>query len=251
MIDFSIVIITFNEEKLIEKCIDAASKVSNDIVVIDSHSTDKTSEIVKSKGARIFLKKWRGYSFAKNFGTEQCKNDWIISIDADEILSDELIVTINNLVPKTNTIYQINILGNFLGKWVKHSGWYPSWKKRIYNKNERRWDNAKVHEALTSKGGINLKKIKGNVLHYSYISINDIEEKTIRYAKLLAREMIKNKNTPSLLKQILGPQYKFINTFIFKLGFLDGKTGYLISKMNSDVVRKKIHYFKVFTKKTQ
>ena len=251
MAKFSVVIITLNEEKRIGKCIDAAHQISDDIVVIDSFSTDNTQKIATKKGAKVFLKKWEGYSTAKNFGAEKCNNDWIISIDADEFISEKLAENINELNPRTNTVYLVNVFGNFLGKWVKYSGWYPSWKKRIYNKKNFKWDNSVVHEKLTGDIEFELLKIGGDLYHYSYDTIEDVNEKTERYAKLLAKELFKNGKKIGLLKQIFGPLYKFINTYIFKLGILDGFTGYKISKMNSEVVRKKILYYKEFKKLTQ
>jgi len=240
---FSVVIITLNEEKIIEKCIKAARKVSDDIIVVDSESTDKTAFIAKEQGAKVFITKWLGYSETKNFGVSKAKYDWIISIDADEVLSNELINSINHLKPQPKTIYLINILSNFLGSWVKHSNWYPSWKKRIYNKKEFSWDGAEVHEALIGIKEFSLVKLKGHVFHYSYETENDVLLKTERYSKLLAKEMIKNGKNLGGMKRLFGPIYKFIYTYFIKLGILDGKAGYKISKMNATVVRKKIYYY--------
>jgi len=245
MSNFSVVIITLNEEKNIGRCIESASLVSDDIVIIDAMSTDKTVQIAKSRGARVVVKKWEGYSENKNVGAELAKNDWIISIDADEVISDELARSILNIEKNENTIYQINRLNNFLGKWVKHSGWYPSWKKRIYNKNKYHWNEAAVHEDLVGHSPMKLKKIKGRLLHYSYQSQMDVDLKIDRYSKLLAKDIIKNKKHIRGVKRFFGPTYKFINTFIFKFGFLDGITGYKISKMNAKVVREKIKQYDI------
>ncbi len=246
MNQFSILIITYNEEKIIGRCIDAAAKISNDIVIVDAYSEDKTVEIAKSKGANVFLKKWEGYSEAKNFGADKCKNDWVISLDADEIVSEEFIRNIKKLKPVDNIIYQINIKGNFLGKWIYYSGWYPSWKKRIYNKKYFFWNDAVVHESLVGKIEFDLKKIKGDILHYSYDNPDDVNIKSDRYAKLLAKSMVKNNNKPSMLKRLLGSRFKFINTYFFKLGFLDGRAGFRIAKMNAEIVKKKIYYYDLY-----
>ena len=249
MSKFSVVIITLNEEKNIARCIDAASRISNDIIVVDAQSNDNTVKIAKNKGAKVYVQEWKGYSKTKNFGAEMALNEWIVSIDADEVISDELSTSINNIKLKDNTIYQINVLSNFLGSWVKFSGWYPSWKKRIYNKKIFSWNSAVVHEALVGEVDCELVKIKGNLLHFSYQSPKDIEIKIERYSKLLAKEMIKKGKKIGVLKYLFGPTYKFINTFIFKLGILDGITGYRISLMNAKVVRGKIKYYKHLTKK--
>jgi len=242
---FSVVIITFNEEKNIAVCIEAASKVSNDIVVVDSKSTDNTVQIAESLGARVIVKDWEGFSVNKNTGAKFALNDWIISIDADEVITDELANNILTVEKKSNTVYQINILSNFLGKWVKYSGWYPSWKKRIYNKKMFRWNNAFVHEALVGENIMELKKIKGQLLHYSYQKQKDVDVKVERYSKLLAKEIVNKGKRIGIVKRFFGPLYKFVNTFIFKLGFLDGITGYKISKMNAKVVKEKIKQYDI------
>lgn len=246
---FSVVIITLNEEINIGRCIDAASLVSDDIVVVDSGSSDKTVVIAKEKGVKVFIREWEGFSSAKNFGAEKTAFDWIVSIDADEVITHELASNINSVELNEKTIYQINVLSNFLGVWVKYSGWYPSWKKRIYNKNIYHWNNAEVHEALVGEKKHKLQKLKGDLLHYSYISTEDVETKVERYSKLLAKGMVKNKKSVGGMKRYFGPTYKFVNTFIFKLGVLDGVTGYKISKMNARVVAEKIKYYDFLKKR--
>jgi len=248
MSKFSVVIITLNEERNISKCIDAALMVSDDIIIVDAKSNDNTVKIAKEKGAKVYIQEWKGYSKAKNFGAKMASNDWIISIDADEVISEKLSSSIQNIDLKDNTVYQINVLSNFLGSWVKFSGWYPSWKKRIYNKTLFGWNNAEVHEALTGKIDYELLGLEGNLLHFSYQSPEDVEIKIERYSKLLAKEIIKKGKRIGVLKRLFGPTYKFINTFIFKLGILDGITGYKISIMNAKVVRGKIKHYDYLTK---
>ncbi len=249
MTKFSAVVITLNEEDHIAQCIEALKAVSNDIVVVDAYSSDKTVEIARASGAEVYKKEWQGYGIAKNFGASKCKNDWIISIDADEVISKELADSINKLNTDDKTAYKINILSNFLGTWIRHSGWYPEWKVRIYNKNVFYWDDKKVHEKLISKEeDCAIKKLKGVLYHYSYLSLNEVEEKTERYAKLLAKEMLRKNKKPSIIKVMFGPAFKFFRIYILDLGILDGKSGYLIGKMNSEVVRRKIKYYHLLEK---
>ncbi len=249
MTKFSAVVITLNEEEHIAQCIEALKAVSDDIVVVDAYSNDKTVEIAQSSGARVYKKEWQGYGISKNFGASKCKNDWIISIDADEVISKELAHSINKLDTDDKTAYKINILSNFLGAWIRHSGWYPEWKVRIYNKNVFSWDDKEVHEKLISKEKeYTIKKLKGVLYHYSYSSVEEVEEKTERYAKLLAKEMIRKNKKPSIMKVMFGPAFKFFRIYILELGILDGKSGYLIGKMNSEVVRRKIKYYGLLEK---
>ncbi len=196
MSKFSVVIITLNEERNIAKCIDAALKVSNDIIIVDAQSNDNTAKIAEEKGAKVYVQKWKGYSKAKNFGAKMASNDWIVSIDADEVVSEKLSSSIQNIDLKDGTVYQINVLSNFLGSWVKFSGWYPSWKKRIYNKKLFSWNSAVVHEALTGEIDYKLVKLEGNLLHFSYQSPEDVKIKIERYSKLLAKEIINAKHAP-------------------------------------------------------
>ncbi len=249
MTKFSAVVITLNEEERIEECLKALKAVSDDIVVVDACSSDNTVEIARALGAKVYTKKWEGYGISKNYGASKCKNDWIISIDADEIISEELAESIKKLMPEYGTSYKINRLSNFLGVWIRHSGWHPDWKVRIYNKNLLSWDYKEVHEKLISKGrNLSTKKMKGILYHYSYPRFEDVEDKTERYARLLAKEMIKKNKKPSVLKTMFGPAFKFFRTYILDLGILDGKSGYLISKMNYEVVKRKIKYYNLLEK---
>ncbi len=249
MYKFSVVIITLNEENNIGKCVRSANKVSDDVIVIDSGSTDNTINVAKENGAKVYNVDWMGYSRTKNYGVEKAANEWILSMDADEFLSDKLIRSLKNTILENGTIYLINRLSSFLGKWVRHSGWHPEWKKRLYNKNEFHWNDAKVHEELTGYIKPNTIKLDGILYHYSYISEKDVKDKTEKYARLLALEMQRKGKPPKTLKRLFGAKYKFINTFIFKLGFLDGITGYRVSIMNSRVVDLKLKYYKFIKNK--
>ena len=225
----SAVIITNNESKNIAKCICAIQKVSQDIVVIDSFSEDDTPEICRELGARVFQKKWAGYAKNKNFGNQQAKNDWILSIDADEILSDELITAIQELSLQKGEVYTLDRLNNFCGQWIKHCGWYPDWKKRIFNRTEVEWKGDYVHEILSFPTTFKVKKLKGVLYHYSYDSLEDHAARLRVYAKLAAEDLQANGKKVTSLKLWASPAIRFIKTYFIKLGILDGKNGLTIS----------------------
>ncbi len=236
---FSIVIITFNEEKIIEKCITACQKVSNDIVVIDSFSTDKTEEICKQLGVHFIQQKWLGYSQQKNFGNTKTKNDWILSIDADEILTEDFIKEIQALqFSNAKNIYKICRLNNYCQQWIKHGRWYPEWRNRLFNKQFVEWNGDIVHENLSAKKGgflndFSFIKINGNVFHYSMQSKKEHLEKAEKYATLSAQKMNAKNQKATFIKRFLSPASRFLVDFFLKFGFLDGKLGYQIAKISA------------------
>ena len=229
MEDLSAVIIANNESENITKCIQALQKITQDIVVVDSFSEDNTVEICKALGARVFQKKWAGYAQNKNYGNQQAKHDWIISIDADEIVSEELIHSIQQLSLQKGEVYSLDRLNNFCGQWIKHCGWYPDWKKRIFNRTEVQWEGDYVHEILAVPSQLKVKKISGILYHYSYDNLEDHAKRLRIYANLAAEDMHVNGKKASILKIWISPAIRFIKTYFLKLGILDGKNGLIIS----------------------
>ena len=246
---FSTVIIARNEEKRIRQCIESALRISSDVIVVDSGSSDRTVELAKESGARVFEYGWYGYGANKNFGNEQAQNDWIISIDGDEIISPELARVLLGLNPEMGTVYQLNSMVNYGGTWIKHSGWYPQWKHRIFNKTECKWNDALVHEDLTPISNKKVKRLKGDLLHYSYETIEEHHQKINDYAELKANSWIDSGKNPSFMKRWLGGPFNFFKTFILKAGFLDGWAGWSIALMDARMARLQIHYFDELKKK--
>ena len=241
----SAVVIAKNEEKNIGNCVEALSKVTDDIIVLDSGSTDRTVEIAESFGAHVVHVKWQGYGPTKNLAIEHVKYPWILSIDADEVLSQELIEEIKLLGLTPKNIYAINILTNYCGKWIYHSGWYPSYKKRLYHSGFVKWDEREVHENLSwSDREIKVVRLKNKLLHYSYPTAADHFRKTDAYAKLGAEHLVKSGKNVSLVKKVFGPGFRFFRMYILKRGFLDGKAGFLLALRESAMVRKRYDYYK-------
>ena len=247
---FSIVIITRNEARRIKDVIQAALRVTDDVIIVDSGSTDETLAIVNNLNIQMYSIGWNGYGANKNFGNEKAKNDWIISIDGDEVLSNQLIATLNDLSPKGNHIYQINSKVIYNGKWIKYSGWYPKWKNRVFNKKEVKWNKDLVHEDLEPLKNKSFVKLKGDIIHFSYDSLQEHRNKLLEYAHLKAEEMIRKGVKPSYSKKWLGPYFSFFKTLILNLGFLDGKNGWNIAKMNGELIKKEIQFFENLQKKS-
>jgi len=234
---FSVVIITYNEEKIIEKCLLAAKQVSDDIVVIDSFSVDKTKAICEKLGANVIQQKWLGYSAQKNFANSYCNYDWILFLDADEILSEKAILEYKQIkFTDKNIIYEISRLNNYCGKWIKHGRWYPEWRKRLYNKNFAQWNNDLVHEdveTIEKLAKYKLVRLQGDVFHYSMQSKAEHLEKIELYARLSSEKLFSKSKKATFIKRFLSPISRFLVDFILKFGFLDGKLGFQIAWLSA------------------
>lgn len=242
----SAVVIAKNEESSIGDCVIALTKVSDDVIVLDSGSEDRTIELARKAGAIVHSVKWIGYGPTKNLGLNYAKHPWILSIDADEVLSDELIEEINTLGLNPKYVYAINILTNYCGKWIYHSGWYPSYKKRLYHSKFVEWDEREVHENLKWEDSeIQVKKLENKLLHYSYPSAEDHYRKADQYAKLGADHLLKNGKKVNVFKKLFGPSFRFFRMYILKLGILDGSAGFLLAYREAGMVRKRYKYYKL------
>lgn len=226
----SATIITYNEEKNIERCLKSLQGVADEIIVVDSFSNDRTKEICAKYNVSFFERKFKGYSDQKNWAIEQTTNDIILSIDADEELSEKL----KNSILEVKNNWQLdgyffNRMTNYCGKWVKHSGWYPDKQFRLWDKSMGKWNENKIHEKvqleLTSSTGF----LKGDLLHYSFYSIHQHIAQINKYSELKADQLyLKGKKT-NILKIIFKPLIKFLKHYIINFGFLDGFTGLVIS----------------------
>jgi glycosyltransferase involved in cell wall biosynthesis len=230
----SAVIITHNESKNIEKCLISLIEVADEIVIVDAFSEDDTVKISYKYNARIYQQRWMGYSWNKNFGNKNAKFDYILSIDADEVLSEELRSSILAVKPSLSGIYCFNRLANYCGKWVYHCGWYPDKKTRLFNRNEASWEGDFVHEHLKIKEGIEQTHLTGDLLHYSFKSLSDHVQRVEKYSSLAAQQIYLNKNLMmAFLNLIFGPMLKFLKCYFLKRGFLDGFYGFCISIISS------------------
>lgn len=238
------VIITYNEEENIADCINSAKGIVKEVIVVDANSEDNTVNIAKGLDAKVYTKDWTTFGEQKNFGSAQSNLDWILSIDADERVDDDLKRELIDLQLNKDNIYELNVKTNYLGKWIRYCGWYPSYKRRLYNKQISKWNSDLVHERLISETKLEAIRLKGNLLHYSYPSLERHHQKIHNYAMLTAKKWQQQNKTPSILKKLFGPSFRFVKTYIFRLGILDGKEGFMISKMSFLLVKEQLNYFK-------
>ena len=227
----SAVIVTFNEE---EKIADAIRSVAwaDEILVVDSESVDHTREIARELGARVMIEKWRGFSGQKQFATDQASNDHIFSLDADERVSDRLKDEIVKIRDSGVTVdgYRIPRLSTYLGREIHHSGWYPDWQLRFFDRTKGRWKDVAVHESIEMAEGATVSQLSGDILHFSIDSVKQHAEMIdTRYAPLSAQAMFDRGTRTSLLKIALSPVITFLQTYLIKLGVLDGFAGLVIS----------------------
>lgn len=247
----SVVIITFNEEANIRRCINAAWTVADEIIVVDSCSTDQTPQICKELNVHFFTRKWEGYSKTKNFGNQQAHHSYILSLDADEVISDELRQSILNQKDTLSGAYQFNRLTNYAGKWIKHCGWYPDTKIRLFPKDKAQWEGDFVHETLVIDPAIQIKHLQGDLFHYSYNSVSDHKIRIEKYSDLHAQKMYSEGKKAGAIKLLMAPAAKFFRDYFINLGFLDGKAGYIICRLSAIAVFKKYSKLRALNKQTE
>ena len=234
MVKVSAVIITYNEEINISRCLDSLLKIMDEIIVVDSYSNDKTEEICKKYPVKFIKKEWMGYSATKNFGNNLATNDFILSIDADEALSEELKASILKIKNSSTPLeaYKVNRLTNYCGSWIHHCGWYPDTKLRLWDKTKGEWEGD-IHEEVKFKTNASVGTLKGDLYHYSYHSIAQHIKQADKFTDLTAKDAFEKGKTSGILKILYKPFHKFIRDYIFKLGFLDGYHGYIVCKTSA------------------
>ena len=226
----SAVIITYNEERNIARCIDSIAEVADEILVIDSYSTDKTPDICRKKGAKVLQNAFEGYSDQKNYGNERAAYDYILSLDADEALSSELAASIIAVKNADQPIpCKFNRMTNYCGRWIRFGGWYPDRKLRLWDRREGKWKGSKVHEKVVLFSGGKEKHLKGDLLHYSYYNIEEHHRQIEKYSKLAAEDALEKGKKSNYFKLIVNPALKFFRDYILRLGFLDGYYGYIVA----------------------
>jgi len=232
MIKLSAVIITLNEEKNIRRCLESLKPVADEIIVVDSLSTDKTKEICLEFGVRFVEQKFLGYIEQKNYALSLSRFDFVLSVDADEALDSQLQKEI--LKVKSHfafDAYEFNRLTMYNGHWVRHCGWYPDKKLRLVKKEKAHWGGTNPHDALIVDGMLGY--IPGDLLHYSYDSISSHVLQTNKFSTIEAQSLFKRGKRASLLKLVTRPPYQFLKDYILKKGFLDGRYGFIICLINS------------------
>ncbi|HEY0741461.1 MAG TPA: glycosyltransferase family 2 protein [Chryseosolibacter sp.] len=227
----SVVIITFNEQENIEDCLKSVLKVADEIVVVDSFSTDQTRAICEKFPVRFILNPFVGHIQQKNFAMQQATHDVVLSLDADERLDARLINEVLTL--KSNFAaggYRVNRLNNYCGKFVHYGEWNPDWKIRLWDRRKGQWGGENPHDKVIMKEGNTVKKLKGRLLHFTYRNPTDHFLQMHKFSEIAANEAFKKgKRTNFLIHQILYPFFIFIKVYFLKLGFLDGATGFILA----------------------
>jgi len=233
--DLSVVMISKNEEKNIRRSLQSVS-FADEIILIDSQSEDRTVEIARELGAKVFSPEWAGYGPAKMAGVNHATHDWVLSIDADEVVSSELAEEIAGILSGNSDRagYYIPRKTMFLGRWIKHCGWYPDYVLRLFRKSKGDFDGAVVHEKVVVDGST--ARMENELLHYSYASLDDYFAKFNRYTTLGAQEALKKGVKTGWSDLIIRPPVSFIKHYISKQGFRDGLEGFLISVLSSIAV---------------
>jgi glycosyltransferase involved in cell wall biosynthesis len=233
LVKISAVIITFNEEKNIAAAIGSVAW-ADEILVVDSESTDRTGEIAESCGAKVITQSWPGFAKQKQFAVDSAANDWILSLDADERISDKLrneILAVRDR-DRTNGIsgYKIPRLAYYMGRPIRHSGWYPDVQIRLFDRTKARWKDVLIHESVQMDEGAAVGRLSGDILHYTVESAAH-HHKMIgeRYAPLAARQMFESGKRTSPWKVAFSGWLAFVMSYFLKAGFLDGFPGFCIA----------------------
>lgn len=225
----SVIIIAKNEAENIVECILSAQQISNDIIIADSGSTDNTQALVLQNGGRLLNLTWQGYGHTRNEAAKIAVNNWIFALDADERITEKLAQDINNLLlNNTNAVFGCKRENFLAAKKIQYGEWGRDKIYRLYNRQYASWDLMLVHETVI---GNNIEKIllNGSVLHYTMKDMAEYQTKSILYAKLSAKKYFENGKKASIIKRFISPIFSFIQNYIFRFGFLDGKEGFTIA----------------------
>ena len=230
----SAVIIARNAASVIEPCLESLA-FADEIVVVDSASTDATVELAQRRGARVVQKEWLGYGRQKQFAVEQAKNDWVLCIDSDERVSPELAASIQKeLKAPVSPVYRMARRNRFMGRWLSHGEGYPDWSPRLFNRMNARWSDDLVHEKVLY--AVTPGTLRGDLMHDSNDDVATYLERQNRYTTLAARQAFELGRSASLAHLLFSPVVRFFKFYVFRLGFLDGLAGLVhisIGCMNS------------------
>jgi glycosyltransferase involved in cell wall biosynthesis len=243
MIPVSVVIITYNEVRNIARSVKRAQLISDDIIIVDSGSTDGTLQVANHLCPTVLETAWHGYGLNKNKGIDTAKYDWIFSLDADELPDFELISFLHTIdYNDIRSVYDFNFKVYFKNKLIRYGSWGCNHQVRLFNRAYGRWSSTRVHETLLFSGNINVKRSAGSVHHYSVNSIAEYYLKTENYAKLSALKYFDDRKQSTFVKLYLSPAFNFIWNYVFRFGFLDGKEGWIIARTSAWYTWRKYAY---------
>jgi glycosyltransferase involved in cell wall biosynthesis len=228
----TVTVITHNEAPHLGEALESVSW-ADEIIVIDSESTDETVATARRYTPHVEVRPWMGYGTQKNYAHDRASHDWILSIDADERVTPRLADEIRSLLqvgPRAKG-YRISRVSHYLGRWIRSTDWYPDYHVRLYDRRAAQWSEHQVHESIDCQGRV--ETLRGELLHYPYRDISEHLTKIDRYTTLVAEQWAAEGRTTSALAAFIYPRLAFLRNFVLRRGFLDGHTGLLISTLNS------------------
>jgi glycosyltransferase involved in cell wall biosynthesis len=232
--NISAVIITYNEEDRLPDALASLGEVADEVIVVDSYSTDRTAQIARAAGARVMQHRFEDYGQQKNFAMAQAGHEWVLNLDADERVSPELKRAIAGLkgrgAPENTSAFAIKRKTFYLGCWIRHSGWYPDRKIRLFRKSAASWQG-RIHERLDVQGAV--ARLDGDILHFTYRDIGDHVRRLDRYSAFQAEEIMRQGKKFLFLRLLLLPPVTFLRHYFWKLGILDGFPGLVIATIQS------------------
>lgn len=232
--EISVVIITKNEERNLARCLASVASIADDVVVVDSFSTDATERIAREHGARFVQHAFEGHIEQKNWAITQAKFPWVLSLDADEALDEKLQRSIAKVKRDSDaTGYTMNRLTNYCGTWIRHGGWYPDVKLRLWDSRKGRWAGTNPHDRYELEAGAQVVHLDGDLLHFSYNSVSDHVRQADYFTTIAAKAYFEQGRTAPVWKLLLSPIAKFIGSYFVQVGFLDGYHGFLIARISA------------------
>jgi len=224
----SVSLITFNEEANLQRCLASIRDLAAEIVVVDSDSTDRTAVIARTAGAVLVSQPWPGFTEQKNLSLAHCTRPWVLCLDADEVVSPELAASIRQVLTQTSSVngYRLNRRTHYLGDWVWHA-WYPEWCLRLVRRDTARWTGSDPHPHLSVPGGV--ENLNGDLLHYSYPSLQVHLERTLRYARTSADSLKRAGRRCRWYHLVISPWLALGKRLLLKQGFRDGRRGWIIA----------------------
>lgn len=245
-----VALITKNAAARLAQCLDALA-FADDIVVVDSGSTDDTLAIARAHGARVIERPdWPGFGPQKNRALDALATDWVLSIDADEVVSPELATSIQEAIARPRAyIYAVDRLSSFCGAWVRHSGWYPDWLPRLFQRGSARFSDDLVHERLVFEAPV--RHLSGKLLHYSYEDFDTVLRKLDAYSNAGARQRAAAGKRGGFSIALVRGVWAFVRTWVLRRGFLDGRAGFMIAVFNAETVYYRFLRLGQYTKRAE
>lgn len=230
MTKLSVVVITYNEAPNIARCLQSVQGIADDIVVVDSYSEDATCQIAREQGARVIEHPFEGHIEQKNWAITQAQYPHILSLDADEALDEKLKESVAEIKNNWEAPgYYVNRLTNYCGTWIRHGTWYPDRKLRLWDSRKGAWGGQNPHDRFILHKPARTPALKGNLLHYSFNSVEDLKRQIELFTNISSKAAFENGNHSGYLHRMVKPAFKFVKSLLLKRGFLDGKAGWEIA----------------------